>query len=195
MAVGRFPLVLSCSCLMFALIIYFTVDWRLLGRPTAPEILVEADGRIRIIEFAVGSTIVRENEGLQLDWSQTVDVTVRGCATIGSFKTYARSSGFQEKSQHSKVQADLAALSFRVEFLRESSKSPGLIVVSKTFGGTKCNEDGSFVWSRKIWVPNVPGAYRIRVTAISSKNTQGDESQSKETIVGSYLANIVPTTN
>lgn len=165
------------------------IDWAAYGPaelPDSPEHIDNSLATLRSVQMG-------DFEALEVTptftWSQFVSVRVEADCAAGRFHVHDPTRRWGEPVKN----PDLLRSSLGLEIVRRSSIGDGSAVSYRVVSGARVNRDNEMSWSNKVWIPHVPGTYRVRVIMLTrQRGARNSRRESEPIVIGSFKLHVEP---
>ena len=153
----------TLTCLIFAFHYVRSVDWcRSYNALPPKKVDVINCTCVKIDSIELNS---KNPQNLELSFAAGSKIDTKLLAETDTSQWKWGSFGLKKVDNDArKMQADLPALSFRMQFVRRSSIPPGEVVASTTVANAKRIDSKKIVCKNQCLAPTIPGMYRVRVS-------------------------------
>ena len=192
----------TATCIITAILIgsgiwvIKTIDWASHGKAELPlfEDVIEST-EVAISEITIGGIRV-DTESAEYTWSQMVPVSIIATSPPGKYSPKDRlsmkSAEFWRQSQMVRPRRTLT--SFHIQVIRRSSLGDGFVVVWESSSGAKADPEGKLTFENPMWIPHVPGKYRVRVYFQEITHGSNGHRDIGESLVKTFVLTVVPPT-
>lgn len=160
------------------------VDWaayRKAEPPDDPELIDNSLVTLRSVAIG-GCDAIKETPSFT--WSQFVNVRIEANCIPGRF----RISGFRNTNP------ELLRASLGLRIIRKSSVGGGRSEASFVLSGAKVDRNNKMSWTGKVWIPHVPGTYRVCVVmqTTSGRVASRERIMFEPMVIGTFNLHVLP---
>jgi hypothetical protein len=166
-------------------------DWYAIGAavpPLAADSLSDIDCRLTSVQFGEQAAL---DGNAEFTWSQYVPVSIVAEMDTSHWFWRLRGKSWDQKAAHMKQFGHLPRASFRISVVRRSSFSPGEAEVSHTGCSAQRLDEHHAQAEGRIWIPQVPGTYRVRVFLRTSTRDERDMPDVQEDLVAVFPLHVL----